>query len=93
MTSIREEAEKYQPSKIKVISDLAEVSTELEILEELEVEFPYKYIQIDGERYKMPISVIANLKELLAANPKLSKFKVKKTGEGIKVKYLVIPLA
>jgi len=91
--NIKEEANAYKPVKLKNISDLTSVSVTSEIQEEVEVEYPYKYIMVDGERYKIPVSVIAALKEILAANPKLQTFKVKQTGEGIKVKYLVIPLA
>jgi endo-1,4-beta-D-glucanase Y len=90
--NIRDEANAYKPAKLKNISDLNSVFVTQEVLEEAEVEYPYKYILVEGERYKVPVSVIAALKELIAANPKLQSFKVKQTGEGIKVKYLVIPL-
>jgi hypothetical protein len=91
--NIGEEAEKYKPAKVKNISELSSVSISEEVQEESEVEFPYKYVLRNGERYKLPISVIAAIKELKAANPNLKNFRVKSTGEGIKVKYLVIPLA
>ena len=90
--NIKDEANAYKPAKLKNISELASVFVTQEVQEEIDVEYPYKYIMVNGERYKMPISVIAALKELIEANPKLQSFKVKSTGEGIKVKYLVIPL-
>lgn len=90
--NIKDEAIAYKPAKLKNISELSVVNVNTEIMEESEVEYPYKYILVNGERYKLPVSVIAALKEMLEANPKLQTFKVKQTGEGIKVKYLVIPL-
>lgn len=91
--NIGEEADKYEPSRVKNISELASVPLTAEVQEETDVEYPYKYILVNGERYKLPQSVLASIKELKAANPNLKNFKVKKTGDGIKVKYLVIPLA
>ncbi len=61
--------------------------------EDAEAEFPFKYIEIEGEKYKVPISVLMNLKVILEENPNLKKFKVKKTGEGMDTKYTVIPLS
>ena len=92
MASIKEEAESYEASKIKNVADLSSVSVEIEVHEELEAEFPYKYLLIEGERYKITNSVLGNLKEILLENKNLKRFKVKKTGEGMKTKYVVIPL-
>ena len=91
--TLKEEAKEYTPSQIKNISELDSVSTDLMIHEDNEAEFPYKFIMIDGEKYKVPTSVIASLKSILEENPELKKFKVKRTGEGLKTKYTVIPLA
>ena len=51
-----------------------------------------KVATIDGERYRIPVSVISQLKAQLEANPKLQKFRVKKSGEGLGTVYTVIPL-
>lgn len=91
--TLKEEAKEYQPSQIKNIAELENVSTDLNIHEDNEAEFPYKYIIVEGEKYKVPISVIASLKDLLEENADLKKFKVKRTGEGLKTKYTVIPLS
>ena len=93
MPNLKEFAENYEPAKIKNISDLQSVSTiDLEVQEEREVEYPYFYLLIGGERYKVPVSVIAALKDILGENPNLKNFKVKKSGENLKTKYTVIPL-
>lgn len=91
--TLKTEAKDYEPKQINNISELSSVSTDLEVKEEMDVDFPYKYVEVDGERYKVPLSVIASLKAILEENPDLTKFRVKRSGEGLKTKYTVIPLA
>lgn len=93
MAKLSEEAKGYEPKpKVKNIAELNEVSTELEVKEDLEAEFPYKYVEVDGERYRVPITVLSDLKAILEENPELKKFKVKKQGEKMETKYTTIPL-
>jgi len=93
MATIKEEAIGFESkSKIKNISDLPSVDTNLVLLNEDNVEFPYKYIEHNGERYRVPTSVLSSLKAILEENPALKKFKVKKSGEGMNTEYTVIPL-
>ena len=86
----------------KNISELSQVSTDL-VLEDDEFTFTeqdgkektvkQKVIDVDGEKYRVPLSVIGSLKVILEDNPNLKIFKVKKTGEGKDgTKYTVIPL-
>lgn len=94
MPSIKDKAKEYEAkASVKNISELNSIETDLAVLEDNEAEFPYNYIEVDGERYKVPVSVLANLKAILDENPNLKKFKVKKTGEGMDTRYTVIPLA
>ena len=67
------------------------ISIDLDVKADDTAEFPYKYVEVDGVRYKMPISVFKDLKALREETPNLTKFKVKKTGEGINTSYTVIP--
>ncbi len=94
MGTIKDTAKDYEPkAKVKNISELQSVSTDLNVFEDEEAEYPYQYIEVGGERYKVPASVLGNLKAILEENPELKKFKVKKTGEGMDTRYTVIPLA
>lgn len=94
MGSLKDEAKAYEPkAKVKNISELQTVDTDFAMLEDTEAEFPYNYIEVNNERYKVPASVLANLKAILEENPNLKKFKVKKSGEGMDTRYTVIPLA
>ena len=94
MGTIKDEAQGYEPkAKVKNISELPSIETNIAVFDESEAEFPYKYIEINGERYKMPLSVLGSLKAILEENPELKKFKVKKQGDGMETRYTVIPLA
>ena len=94
MAKLSEEAKNYESkAKVNNIADLQSVSTDLDVKEDTEAEFPYKYVTIDNQRYKVPGSVLISLKAILEENKDLKKFKVKKTGEGMETRYTVIPLA
>lgn len=94
MGNIKQEAQGYEPTaKLRNISELPSVDTDLAVLEDNDAEFPYKYIEINSERFKMPITVLASLKAIFEENPNLKKFKVKKSGEGKETRYTVIPLS
>jgi len=103
MTKLNEFAQGYETKATKNIADLPEVSIDLE-LEDDDFEFTdkdgkvktvkQKVVNLNGENYRVPISVIQQLKILLEDNPDLKKFKVKKTGEGKdNTRYQVIPLS
>ena len=51
-----------------------------------------KVVNIDGIMYRVPNSVLNQLKILLEDNPELKFFKVKKSGQGLNTDYTVIPL-
>lgn len=94
MASLKDTAQGFESkAKVNNIADLPSVSTDLEVKEETKAEFPYQYIVVDNQKYRVPSSVFASLKAILEENPKLAKVKVKKTGEGMETRYTVIPLA
>ena len=96
--TLKQEAQEYEvPSKTRNIVELAQVSTN-SIIENDNFtnkegeEVKQKVIIVDGEKYRVPVSVLTNLKVILEDNPNLKTFKVRKTGEGMDTKYTVIPL-
>lgn len=94
MGTIKDEATAYEAAAgINNISELGSIDTDLAVFEDKDAEFPYKYIEVEGKRYKMPLTVLASLKVILEENQNLKKFKVKKQGEGRETKYTVIPLS
>lgn len=98
MGTIKEDAMAYEAPQIKNIADLDKVTTNL-VTEEREftrddgTTFKVKIVNAEGEDYRVPTSVLKSLKAILEENPELKTFKVKKTGEGLKTTYTVIPLA
>lgn len=92
MSSLKQTAQDYVPRQIKSIADLPEVSVDCEVKENFEAEFPYKFIEFNDDEYKVPDSVLRDLKMMLADNVNLKRFKVKKDGAGLKTRYTVIPL-
>ena len=102
MAKISDYAKEYNsPAKTKNIAELLIVSTDLELVDdefdagkEGEVKIvKQKVIVVDGEQYRVPVSVIQQLKVILEDNPALKKFKVKKTGTTKDdTRYTVIPL-
>jgi hypothetical protein len=98
MASLKDSARDFVPKQTKNIADLDIVDINTEInhdgkgMDSEGETFTYSYLLLNGEEYRVPNSVIGQLKDLLEESPKLSKFKVKRTGEGLKTRYTVIPL-
>lgn len=97
MATIKETAKAYQPQQMKNIADLDKVPVDLQLYDgegsdEEGKPFTYKYAELNGDKYRVPGSVIGQLKTHLEANPDLKNFKVKKEGAGLNTRYTVIPL-
>lgn len=97
MTSILEAAENYESPETKNISELPDVSVDVELRDGKGkdadgAEFQYKYVEVNGERFRVAGPVLGQLKTLKEEKPGLRTFKVKKTGTGLQTRYQVIPL-
>ena len=97
MTTIREEANLYEPKTTKNIADLEKVSVDLNVEERTGTdkngkEFSYKVAVIEGEDYRVPATVLKQLKEQLAEKPDIEEFKVRVSGTGMNTEYTVIAL-
>lgn len=99
---IGELAKEYESKATKNITELAEISTDLEVFDDqfettdkvtkqLKV-VKQKVICVSGINYRVPSSVLQQLKIVLEDNPNLKKFKVKKSGTMMETRYQVIPL-
>lgn len=96
MKSIREAAEEYQPTEILNIADLEKVSIGVPIEEKTykegtEDEFKSTVAIIEEKEYRVPKPVLYSLKQLLIAVPKMTHFRVIKSGEGKNTVYQTIP--
>ena len=102
MATLTEFAQAYEPtSKTRNISELKEIPTSSQIIDdeftvdkgkETEKIVKQKVIVIGSEKFRVPFSVIADLKAILEKNPTMQKFSVSKKGTGLQTKYTVIPL-
>ncbi|MBU1121965.1 MAG: hypothetical protein KKF54_04635 [Candidatus Omnitrophica bacterium] len=97
MTSIHDEAQDYKPPQTKNIADLEVVTVDTEIRDKEYRDsegnpFTVKVMTRHGEDYRVPVTVLKALKSILEEKPNLKAFKVKKTGEGLKTEYTVVPL-
>lgn len=96
--TVRDAAESYEPKMTKSVADLESFSTEMEIhddgigTDKSGKEFHYNYILIEGEEYRIPDTVLNQIKTHLEEKPDTTKFKVKKTGEGLKTRYQAVAL-
>jgi len=97
MTSIKEAAKGYIPKATKNVAELQSVSVDLALFEGKGFdrdgkEYLYQYIEVEGENYRVPDKVLADLKAILEKKPTLKSFSVTKKGTGLNTQYTVIPL-
>jgi len=95
--TIGQSADEYEPTETLNIVDLDKVSVSEEIAtkeytKEDGEEFSIDVIEREGKEYRVPKSVVKQLKEHRKANPKLEFFRVTRSGQGMKTEYTVIPL-
>ena len=97
MTTIGEHAQAYEPKRMKNIADLEAVSTQQIVKSEVRKDndnedYEVTFIVIDSEEFRVPNSVLAQLKTMFKEKPDMKTFKVVKEGEGLNTKYTVVPL-
>lgn len=95
MASLKEEAETYVAKKTKNIADLDIVPVNLDVEEETGTdkegkEFTYKYIKVNEENFRVPNTVLDDLKTMILENPTIEFIKVIKEGEGLGTRYKVV---
>ena len=97
METIKEKALAYEPVTTKNVGDLELLSLNYPVHEETGIdsnnkEYIYKYVEIDGFRYRIPNKVLGDIKSILEANPTTTTIKVIRKGEGLKTTYTVVPV-
>lgn len=97
MGNFKSEAEQYEPKTQKNIAELNSVEISNAVITEDRIAsngdaYTTRYVVINKEEYRVPESVLGQLKEVLKNKPALKTFKVTRTGQGLNTKYQVIPL-
>lgn len=97
MASLRDSAKAYEPQQTKNIAELEAVSLDVPIetrkgKDQTGKEFSYDVALVAGEEYRVPATVLKDIKAIMSAKPTLKTVKVIKKGEGMKTQYTVIPL-
>ena len=96
MSNFVDEANNYENVELKNIADLEKVAITEEVFERTfgegsENEFTAKVIERDGIYYRVPNTVIGQIKNLLN-DESFDYFKVIKSGSGFQTQYTVRPL-
>ncbi len=98
MANLKDTAKAYEPKKTKNIADLEVVNLETLQVEERNgvnnegKEFNYQVVIKDNDEYRVPASVLADIKTIIENKPTLKTVKVIKKGTGMGTEYTVIPL-
>ncbi len=100
MAKLKDEAKEYSPG-LPTVAQLDSISVDVNLKDHKrtftddegnEKTRKEKVVVRDGEKYRVPKSVLKQLKEHLKQNPELANFKVTKSGQGLNTDYTVIPL-
>lgn len=97
MPTLKEEAMQFQPKMTRNIAELDRVSIAFPTQTRKGkgtdgTEYEYTAAIINGEDYRVPDSVLSQLKTILQVKPTLQNIKVIKKGTGLGTEYTVIAL-
>lgn len=93
--TLGEASEEYEPTVTKNIAELDSFNIDAPIEERTGTnsegkEYSYMVAIIDGVEYRVPKTVLADIKTIREENPNAKVFKVKKKGEGLATEYTTI---
>ena len=94
MASLKETAKEYVPKQTLNIADLDRVDTSFPIEERTGTdaegkEFAYKVMVANNMEYRVPNTVLEEIKKILELKPEVNFVKVSKTGSGLNTRYSV----
>ena len=96
MATLKETAQAYEPPQTLNIAELDKISVSIELFDgegtdkDGEV-FKYKFAKIDGKEYRVPGSVLGQIKVILQKMPHITFVTVVKQGTGMNTRYQVMP--
>ena len=96
MAKLNEMAKAYVPQTTHNISEIQKIPVDIDVNEETYTDSEGKEFKVNvaiynGEKYRIPNSVLEGLKGLLTKLPETKFFTVLKSGTGMNTRYQVIP--
>jgi len=90
--TLKEEAEAYEPKKTLNIADLEKVDLSWPMEDRTGTDkegkdFEYRVMIKNGLEYRVPVTVLEEIKKMLDLKPDLKFIKVLKSGSGLGTKY------
>lgn len=94
MTTLKEEAQAYEPKRTLNIADLDRVDISFPIEQRTGTdkegkEFRYKVMVVNNVEYRVPYTVLDEIKKMLSLKPDITHVKVNQTGSGLNTRYSV----
>lgn len=95
MGTLFDEAKAYEPQTTKNIADLESVPVrEVQVYTQKGKkadgeEFEFQYMEFNGQKYRVPSSVLEELQTVISLKPDVKAIKVEKTGSGLSTRYKV----
>jgi len=94
MTTLKEEAQAYEPKKTLTIADLDKVDISFPMEDRVGKdqqgkEFNYKVMIFNSQEYRVPSTVLEEIKKMISLKPDLTHVKVTQSGSGLNTRYTV----
>ncbi|MEA3413900.1 MAG: hypothetical protein U9Q99_00025 [Nanoarchaeota archaeon] len=94
MASLKQEAKDYIPKQTLNIADLDRVDISFPLVEKTGIdkdgkEFEYKVMVVNEQEYRVPNSVLEEIKKILDLKPEVNFVNVSKSGSGMATRYNV----
>ena len=94
MTTLKEEAQAYEPKKTLNIADLDKVDISFPMEDRVGKdqqgkEFNYKVMIFNSQEYRVPSTVLEEIKKMISLKPDLTHVKVTQSGSGLNTRYTV----
>ena len=94
MTSLKDEAKAYEPKRTLNVADLDKVDLTFPMEDRSGVDkkdkpFTYKVIVVNEQEYRVPNTVLEEIKKILKLRPDAKFVKVTKTGTDLATRYSV----
>ncbi len=94
MTSLKETAQEYTPKRTLNVTDLDKVDLSFNVEDRNGTnsegkDFSYKVIVVNSQEYRVPATVLEEIKKIVKIKPEAKFVKVTSTGSGLNTSYSV----